>query len=148
MQCVYCEVGNELAQCSSRQSNYRHTCSTLCTPTCHALSTQATGCQKAHSGPNTVLCTRIILLGLQAPRTFLVRRHTLTAKDRERGRLREDIPRVPCSDSFNLSRQIGYRFTNYNTQLMSLRLNSFHHNVTYWAPKTMDMRTNVFLHVP
>jgi hypothetical protein len=93
--------------------------STLHRHTCHALSTDAAPCQKAHSDPNAVFCIRFILLDLLMARTFFVWCHSLTVKDREPGRLQEDIPTVPCSDAFNLSRQIGHRFTNYDTQLMS-----------------------------
>ena len=131
---------------SSQQSNYRHaTCSTLRKTTCHALSTEAAQCQMAHSGPNTIFCTRFVLLGLLKARTFFVRRQILTAKDREPGRLHEDIPSVPCSDSFNLSCQIGYRFTNYNTELMSsLGLNRFEQYIKFQAAKMMGMCSCLF----
>jgi len=126
---------------SSQQSNYRHTtCSTPHKTTCHALSTQAAQCQMAHSGPNTIFCTRFTLLDLLKARTFFVRRHILTTKDREPGRLHEDIPSVPCSDSFNLSCQIGYRFTNCNTHFMSsLGLNRFEHYIKFQAATMMGM---------
>lgn len=124
---------------SSQQSNYRHTtCSTLHKSTGHALSTEAAQCQMAHSDPNTIFCTWFTLLDLLKARKFFVWRHILTAKDREPGRLHEDIPSVPCSDSFNLSCQIGYRFTNYNTHFMSpLGLNRHERYVKFQAATTM-----------
>jgi hypothetical protein len=115
--------------------------STLHRQTCHALSTEAAPCQEAHSGPSAIFCTWFILLDLLMARTFFVWHHSLTAKDRDPGRLQEDIPRVPRSDGFNLSRQIGHKFTDYETQLTSsLWLNRFYycqisdcHSAEYWT---------------